>query len=193
MDADFSIELGREDPVLDFPWKDESGKVAYRDLKRRPEQLALVEEAERFPELGNFLLLVNSTRSVLETAKCDVWETAELSAEETIYDLPHKFASYVDAVFCGREDRLSFSLHEQFVRKVIEWLRQAPEMKSRAEVCVRRCYFEEAGEVREGCYFTVYVSGYGEDSARAHENWGLGLKTMGNAIAELSDSRLGWQ
>ncbi len=28
MDADFSIELGREDPVLDFPWSDPSGKLA---------------------------------------------------------------------------------------------------------------------------------------------------------------------
>jgi hypothetical protein len=35
MDADFSIELGPEDPVLDFPWKDSSGKFAYFDLKKR--------------------------------------------------------------------------------------------------------------------------------------------------------------
>ena len=35
MDADFSIELGREDPVLDFPWKDPAGKLAYVDLKRQ--------------------------------------------------------------------------------------------------------------------------------------------------------------
>jgi hypothetical protein len=27
MDADFSIELGREDPVLDFPWKDPAGTL----------------------------------------------------------------------------------------------------------------------------------------------------------------------
>ena len=54
MDADFSIELGREDPVLDFPWKDPSGELAYVDLKRRPELMASIEEAERFLESGNF-------------------------------------------------------------------------------------------------------------------------------------------
>ena len=40
MDPDFSIELGREDAVLDFPWTDPAGKVAYVDLKRRPELMA---------------------------------------------------------------------------------------------------------------------------------------------------------
>jgi len=84
MDAEFSIELGREDPVLDFPWKDPTGKLAYVDLKRCPELLARIEEAERLPELGEFLRTVNSTRSMVETAKCDAWVTRELNAEEAI-------------------------------------------------------------------------------------------------------------
>ena len=74
MDADFSIELGREDPVLDFPWKDPAGKLAYVDLKRHPELMARIEEAEQFPELGEFLRALNSPRSMVETAKCDAWE-----------------------------------------------------------------------------------------------------------------------
>ena len=79
MDADFSIELGREDPVLDFPWKDPAGKLAYVDLKRHPELLASIEEAEQFPELGEFLRTLNSPRSMVETAKCDAWATTELT------------------------------------------------------------------------------------------------------------------
>ena len=54
MDADFSIELGGEDPGLDFPWKDPARKLAYVDLKRRPELMSWIEEAKTFPELGNF-------------------------------------------------------------------------------------------------------------------------------------------
>jgi hypothetical protein len=99
MDADFSIEMGREDPVLDFPWTDPSGKFAYCDLKRRPELMASIEEAEQFPELAEFLRVVNSAASMVETAKCDVWATTELSADEDIYESSHKFASYVDVVF----------------------------------------------------------------------------------------------
>ncbi|MGA7645308.1 MAG: hypothetical protein WBW01_02260, partial [Terriglobales bacterium] len=86
MDADFSVELEREDPVLDFPWNDPAGKLAYVDLKRHPELLATIEEVKKFPELGEFLRTVNSSRSTLETAKCDAWETRELNAEEEIYD-----------------------------------------------------------------------------------------------------------
>ncbi len=191
MEADFSIELGREDPVLDFPWNDPSGKLAYVDLKRHPELMASIKEAERFTELQDFLRAVNSSRSMVQTAKCDVWATTELSPEEEIYDASHKFASYVDVVFCGTDPllsswRQSLSDHEQFARKLVELLRRAPEMLAAAEVCVRRCYFGEDCGIREGFYFTLNVSGYGNDGASTRQNWEVGLKLMANAIVQLS-------
>jgi len=186
MDADFSIELGPEDPVLDFPWKDPAGELAYVDLKRHPELTVLIEEAKRFPELGEFLRALNSARSVVETAKCDAWAAAELSAEEEIYDASNKFASYVDVVFSDIDARLSLPAYERFAAKLVELLRRAPETPSAAEVSVRRCYFEEKGGVREGFYCTLYVSGYGNDGASARQNWEVALKLMGNAIVQLS-------
>jgi hypothetical protein len=193
MDADFSIELGREDPVLDFPWKDPAGQFTYRDLKRHPELLAEIDEAEKFPELREFLRAMNSAQSLVETAKCDVWGTTELSAEEEIYDASHKCASYVDIVFSELDRqhdvplnvRQSLPSHEQFARKLVDLLRRAPESPSAAEVCVRRCYFTEDG-VREGFYCTLYVSAYGQDSAGARQNWGVGLRLMANAVGQLS-------
>lgn len=197
MDADFSIELGSEDPVLDFPWTDPAGKLFYVDLKRHPELMARIEEAEKFPELGKFLRTVNSARSMVETAKCDAWATTELSAEEEIYNASHKFASYADVVFSDIDVRLSsleldqslsVSIHEQFARKLVELLRRAPETRSAVEVCVRRCYFgiDDDGAVREGLYFTLYVSGYGNDDAGARQNWEVALKLVGNAVMQLS-------
>ena len=191
MDADFSIELGREDPVLDFPWTDPAGKLAYVDLKRRPELMASINEVETFPELGEFLRVMNSPRSMLETAKCDAWPTTELSAEEDVYNASHKFASYVDVVFSEIDVRRSFSLHEQFARKLVELLRRAPETPSAAEVYVSRCYFGEQDGVREGFYCTLYVSGYGNDEASARQSWVVGLKLMGNAIVQLSAQGVG--
>jgi len=190
MDADFSIELGREDPVLDFPWSDPAGKFAYVNLKGRPELIAKVEEAASFPELGEFLRALNSARSIVETAKCDAWETTELNPEEEVYSASHKCASYVDAVFSNIDMRLSslrqsFPAHEQFARKLVELLRRAPEIPSAVEVCVRRCYFGEGG-VREGFYCSLYVSGYGNDEVSARRNWEVGLKLMWNAIGQLS-------
>jgi len=191
MDADFSIELGREDPVLDFPWTDPAGKLAYVDLERSPELMASIKEAETFPELGEFLRVMNSARSMVETAKCDAWATTELSAEEDVYDASHKFASYVDVVFSQVDMRLSLSVHEQFARRLVELLRRVPDTQSAAEVCVRRCYFGEDSGVREGFYCTLYVSGYGNDDASASQNWGVGLKLMGNAIVQLSAQGVG--
>jgi hypothetical protein len=186
MDADFSIELGREDPVLDFPWKDPAGQFTYRDLKRHPEFLARIDEAGKFPDLGEFLRVINSARSLVETAKCDAWETMELSSEEEIYDASHKCASYVDVVFSALDVQQSLPNHEQFARKLVDLLRRVPETPAAAEVCVRRCYFAEAGGIREGFYCTLYVSGYGKDSAGARQNWGVGLRLMANAIGQLS-------
>ncbi len=194
MDADFSIELGRDDPVLDFPWKDPAGKLAYVDLKRHPELMVEIEEAEKFPELGEFLRVMNSERSMVETAKCDAWATTELSPEEEVYDASHKFVSYVDVVFSNTDlhqpsVRESLPAHEQFVRKLVELLQRVPETPSAVEVCVRRCYFVEDSGVREGFYCTLYVSGYGNDCASARRNWAVALKLMGNAIVQLSASR----
>src|ERR1700693_1896142 len=99
MDADFSIELGSDDPVLDFPWKDEAGNLLYVDIKRHPELIDQIEEAQGFPEIKSFFWLVNSSRTGVETAKCDAWSTTELSPEEEIYDASCKFENYVDIVF----------------------------------------------------------------------------------------------
>jgi hypothetical protein len=190
MDADFSIELGREDPVLDFPWTDSEGRFAYFDLRRQPEMLACVEEAKRFPELANFLKTVNLPVSVVESAKCDAWATDDLSPEEEILGASQKFASYVDLIFSRVDNRQSFPLHERFAKRLIELLRQTPEIASSAELCVRRAYYAVEKETVEGCYFTTYVSGYGDDEARARQNWEIGLRLVANAVVQLSAAGL---
>jgi len=185
MDADFSVELGRDDPVLEFPWTDAEGKLAYFDLKKHPELIGELEEARKFPELAGFLRTVNSARSIVESAKCDAWATTELTAEEEVFDASGKFCGYVDLVFSSVEHRWSFDFHEHFAKRLAELLRRVPEIPAAVEVCVRRCYFGEAGGTREGFYWTVYVSGYGKDEAGARRNWAVALSLTGNAILQL--------
>jgi hypothetical protein len=186
MDADFSVELGGEDPVLDFPWADASGRLVYFDLKRHPELLAQVEEAKDLPELAEFLRCVNSARSAVESAKCDVWATQELTPEEEVFGASNKFASYVDLVLSHIDQRQSFPEHEAFAKRLAALLRRAPEVSSSAEVRVRRCFFGDGSETREGFYFTVYVNGYGNEEAAARQNWAIGMKLVGSAIVQLS-------
>ena len=191
MDADYSIELGRDDPVLDFPWTDPAGKCTYHDLKHHPELLERIEEATAFPELAEFLRGANSALSTMETAKCDGWITTELSPEEEVFGAAQKCASYVDLVFSNSDQRKSFPFHEHFAKRLVALLRKTPETASSAEACVRRCYFRHVGaESDEGFYLTLYVHGYGDDESRARQNWGIGLRLAGNALLQLSVSGL---
>jgi hypothetical protein len=185
MDADFSVELGQEDPVLDFPWTDPSGKLTYVDLKRHPESMASIAEALQYPELGRFLRTLNADSSVVETAKCDVWKTAQLNTDEEIHDAAHKTACYVDILFSDVGARLSLSEHEQFARKLLDGLRLSAEIPASAEICVRRCFFGEGESIRDGFYCTLYVSGFGSDGERSRRNWEVGLKYVADAIKQL--------
>lgn len=191
MDADFSVELGRDDPVLDFPWTDPSGRLAYVDLKQHPELLPQVEEAKQHPELADFLRAVNSARSPFASAKCDVWTTEELNAEEEIFGASHKFASYVDLVFSDLATRRSFAFHEHVVKGLVALLRRAPEISSSVEVCLRRCFFHSAAAIEGGFYFTFYVNGYGENETQARKNWAIGMMLVSNALTQLSAQAAG--
>ncbi len=195
MDADYTIELSKEDPVLDFPWKDPSGKLSYVDIRRHPELVSTLVEAERFPELAEFLNAINSARTTLESAKCDVWETDDLSPEEEVFGASRKFAAYIDVVFTAgngnppgdlQQPRFSFPSHEHLARQFVEILRKAPELSSTCEICVRRCFYEGNEAVQEGFYFTLYVNGYGADEQAARQRWGIGLRLVKDALLQLS-------
>src|SRR5206468_10901228 len=81
VEADFAVELGADDEVLDLPWASADSAVRYYDLKRKPDLLLHIEEAQRVPALGEFLAAINSRASILETAKCDIWQTTEMKPE----------------------------------------------------------------------------------------------------------------
>jgi hypothetical protein len=190
--ADFAVELGADDETLEMPWAAEGGGPRYYDLKRHPELLSNLEEAGRAPELGEFLSKVNSPQSPLETAKCDVWSSTEISAEEEIFEAPHKFGSYVDLFFSHEPKRFSFPEHKLLAKRLTQLLQRAPEMAAAAEFLIRRCYYcgqdEVPGqkEIRDGFYITFYLFGYGKDELRARQNWAIGLKLIGNAIRQMS-------
>jgi hypothetical protein len=183
MQADFAVELGADDEVLEIPWQGE-GRT-YCDLKRHPELLAQVEEARRVPELGQFLKTINSPAGRLETAKCDAWLSTDMNAEEEIFSATFKFCSYVDILFADEATRASFSEHEQFGKRVSDLLKRAPEVRASAEFLIRRCYYQKEKSQQEGLYVTYYLLGYGNDEAEARQRWAIGMKLAENAIRQL--------
>lgn len=187
MQADFGIELGRDDETLEFPWSSANGP-RYYDLKRQPTLLLQVEEATRFPELAQFLSAINGPTSVVETAKCDAWCSHEIQVEEEIFGASCKFGSYVDLVLSHEPARWSFPGHENLARKLTELLKRVPEIPASAEFLVRRCYYQVSAneEIREGFYITFYLFGYGDNELRARQQWGIALKLVENAIRQAS-------
>ena len=182
------MELGADDETLEFPWTTDASSPCYSDLKRHPELLAQVEEAERVPELGEFLRAMNAASSILETAKCDAWESSEISAEEEIFGAACKFGSYVDLLFSAEELRFLFPAHEQLVQRLTQLLKRVPEIPAAAEFLIRRCYFHQGTETREGFYITFYLFGYADDQEHAQDQWTVGLKLVENAIRQISAS-----
>lgn len=186
MQADFAVELGADDPVLEIPWSAEDGGTRYWDLKRHPELIANLEEVTRVPELGHFLAKVNSSTSALESAKCDAWSSNEINPEEEIFENPQKFCSYVDLLFANEAKRFALPEHERLAKGLVELLKRAPEISATAEFLIRRCYFEDEEGIRDGFYFTFYLFAYGKDEIQSRNRWAVGLKLVQNAIRQAS-------
>lgn len=185
MQAELSVELGADDPTLAVPWSDTESARKFVDLRQNPDALESIEEA-RFSEMHDCLAVLNAPPSALQTAKCDVWFSEELTEEEAVFGASCKFASYVDAYFQLPAPRRSFPMHEAFGKRMVELLKRAPEMQAAFEAIIRAAHFESAGQVHEGFYFTLYLHGYGDDEKEARQAWGIGLKLTMNAILQIS-------
>ena len=189
--AEWSVELGVDDPLLELPWSSEDGQLRFLDLKRQPELLLEIKEACFYPELAEFLSWANSAESPLETAKCDAWTSRQIEAEEEVFGEPCKFGSYIDLLFAAPEPRSRFADHELFVQAIARLLRHAPEMSSAAEFIIRRCV-DHRGQGDQDCYhITFYLHGYGEDEQQARKQWAIALKTIQNAMIQLCSTRSG--
>ena len=186
MQADFAVELGPDDETLEMPWAAEKGGPRYYDLRRHPELLLNLEEAQRVQELGEFLAAANAAAGILETAKCDAWSSTEINPEEEMFGVAHKFGSYVDFLFSDASSRFSFPQHEQLAMRLTRLLQRAPEIPTAAEFLIRRCYYHEEEGIRDGFYITFYLFGYGDDESQARQRWAVGLKLVQNATRQLT-------
>lgn len=211
MHVDSSIELGRDDAALEFPWASEDGKLRYKDLKNDPALIEDITEAENYPELRDFILRVNSPDFSLQTAKSDIWTTDEILPEEELFAARQKLVSYVDLIFCANGPRFFLEPHLELVRKLCTLLQSAPEMAASIEFVVRRCYYREfddlgsdpqsntspanrsAGQpmssdavhdLHSGFCITAYVSGFGDTDEEARQRWSIAVKLLQHALVQ---------
>lgn len=182
--AEWSVELAANDPVLEIPWRSDDNSLRFLDLKRQPELLLEIPEACAYRELASFLDWANSEDSNIETAKCDVWSTSQMDAEDEVFGEAVKFSSYVDLLFAS-EARERFAECESFVQALARMLRQAPDLSSAAQFIVRRCLdHRQAGKFSECFYITFYLHAYGADVPEARQRWVIGLDLVQNAMKQ---------
>ena len=190
MQADFSVECGAGDECLEIPWASSDGALRYCDLQHSPELIEQLEEVRRFPELGEFLRVVNAAGSLFQSSKCDVWFTEEIAPEEEIFEAKGKFGSYVDLVFEASASQISFERHEAVVRDMVGRLKDEPDVFASVEFVVRRCFWSAPFTEQDGFCFTCYVFGFGDDEASARREWGVALRTLGKVLRSERNSSL---
>jgi len=185
--AGFSIECGVGDECLEMPWASEDGALRYVDLRQDLARIADLEEAQRFPELADFLRAINSPRSGFQSAKCDAGFTREMTVEDEVFGTNGKFGSYVDVLFTSSVLQSSFEQHEATARKLVELLQRLPETPAAMELLIRRCYSSTENAAPEGFYFTCYVFGYSDSEVEARQYWSIALHLVANALAQVSE------
>src|SRR5262249_7884619 len=197
MHADYSVELGKEDPALELPWSSGDGATRYYDLKQHPDLVLQIPEAVSSPELCAFLTRTNAAGFPLQTAKCDLWYSKETLPEEEVFGAG-KFVSYIDLVFAANAAsssegsgsiarRLNLEQHEALAKDLCTLLKRAPEIAATVELVIRRCYFRQADDPEksdDGFCFTTYVSGFGGDEAEARQRWSIALTLVQNALVQ---------
>ncbi len=189
MDADWSVELGHDDPSLEFPWSSPDGTQAFVDLAQHPEAVHEIPEAARYPELARFLLELNGKFSPWLTAKCDVWIENELGEAEDVYDAKLKMCSYVDIVRRNESERFSFEQHKQWVKSATMRLHNIGPHPIACELIVRRCWYHADSRADDqpvsGFYITLYLFGYGNDGTEARTRWTGGITRVSGVLITL--------
>ena len=191
MHVDSSLELGRDDPVLEVPWASEDDRIRYYNLRNDPELINELPETEDCVELREFLLRLNAPRFPLQTAKCDIWRTNEISPEEEIFAAHQKFASYVDLIFAEGPTQCSLEAHEELIHKLIDLLKRAPDTPATIEFVLRRCYYHPSigasargDEDYTGFCITTYITGFGDSDEEARQRWAIALKLLQHAVVQ---------
>jgi hypothetical protein len=200
MEADWSVALAADDPVIAVPWTAAgAGKCRFVDLRLGSHLIDEIEEAQTRPALRSALLRLNGVGSGLWTAKCDAWTSSADQGDEPCdpYEMeaePGETAfgagSYIDLLprdfqaYGCLEGQKGWERWEHWMRAVTDGLRGIPASGARVELVLRHA--EVSGV--QGFGVTWFVEGCGPTALRAGQRWGTALDL---ALAVVIHTRLG--
>jgi hypothetical protein len=192
MEADWSVALAADDPVITVPWAASEGERGCRfvDLRLGEHLIDKIEEARTRPTLRSALRVLNGAASPLWTAKCDAWtssadEGAELfdayemdaTPGETVFGA----GCYIDLLPRAAALLSSFERQEGWLRVVTDSLRKIPARAARVELVLRRAEVEAV----PGYGVTWFVEGCGLSAHDAGQRWSEALTLALPAIMEV--------
>jgi hypothetical protein len=190
MEADWSVELTADDPVIVVPWAaagDDPRTCRFVDLRLDAHLIDEIEEARPASELRAALLSLNDARSPLWTVKCDTWESDtpmdpyEMDAAPE--DATLSAASYIDLLVRDSALQVSFNRQERWVRAVAHALRAVPARAARVELVLRPAQVDGVA----GYGVSWFVEGCGATAQRAGQAWSHAL---GAALPVIMDPHL---
>ena len=181
---DWSAECSADDPVLVIPWEDPSGASRFIDLREDPYAIDGIPEAEAHPALQHSLRSLNSPRSPLFTAKCDVWQASLEELDHLRLHLllePEESAaaliSYLDLLCRDRALFTSFHQQEHLLGRLERRLAPLDQPFAAAE-CVIRPAFLDLTPPQEGFSLSLYLKAAGATPAEAHAHWSSALDAV---------------
>ena len=182
---EWSTATAADDPVLVVPWQAPDGSVRWVDLREDDFALDEIREADEHPALLAALRALNSGRSPVFTAKCDVWamEAEELLATRNDLLLEAEqaaagMACYLDLLWRDRGIFASRHRTEQVLYRLERMVEELPGSLAKAEAVVRPAVVDLDGGVAEGYCLSLYVKGVGVDGAEAEERWSAALREV---------------
>jgi hypothetical protein len=163
MEADWEVEIGGQAAIIDACWE------GFADLRRSPDNVALLPEVREFPALGDALAQLNSDSSPFWTAKCDVWRPNDLDVDEHNAQAGEgncAIACYIDLLPRADQPWPSPEKAVDNCQAIVARVRTMPLRCCRADLIVRRAYVTPD---REDLGITAYLSACGStcNEARA--------------------------
>lgn len=178
MEADWSVEMGWDDPVIAVPWQMADSGARFVDLRDQPDLIGEIEEAIHRPSLWRVLETLNGAGSAVSTAKCGVWSRENrLAADENELD-PGEFdadqeearwiaGSYIDLLPLGPAQEISFASGEHWVRELAGRSRRIPLGCGRSDFVLRRASLHGTDSLG----VTWFTQGCGATAELAERQW----------------------
>jgi hypothetical protein len=193
MEADWSVALAADDPVITVPWAASEGDdrgCRFVDLRLGGHLIEEIEEVRARPALRSALLLLNGGASPLWTAKCDAWTSsvAEGAEPPDPYEMdatPDETAfgagCYIDLLPRDVALLSSFERQERWLRVVTEALRVIPARSARVDLVLRRAEVD----AMPGFGVSWFVEGCGVSADNAGRTWRKALDLALPAIMKV--------